>query len=170
MVWKSEEEGFFLNKRLQLSPHRHSILYYASHAWLTPSLGRHEMDDLERIHFRTLHVLVVLVVRDYRQWMNRDLISVKTNRLPPKLWFSFHVHQPWWRCGSPATQWSSRLDTFSNLFVKSRLFLDGSRLRVGRQDLINRLEFMNLNFNWIGDYSDNYIRVKLKEQFFNYWP
>jgi len=79
-----------------LSPHGHYLLCIMHQVQLTPLLGRSEMDYLERIHFRALHV----VVRDCKQRMNRDLISVKTNRLPPKLWSKFS-------CAS--TQWSSRL-------------------------------------------------------------
>jgi len=31
-----------------------SILNYASCAWLTPTLGREEMDEVETIHYRAL--------------------------------------------------------------------------------------------------------------------
>lgn len=39
-----------------------SIIYYASSAWLTKSLGRKEMGMLERIHLKALRV----IVSDYR--------------------------------------------------------------------------------------------------------
>jgi len=32
-------------------------------------------------------------------------------------------------------------------------FFDASRLKVGRQDLPNCLEFMNLKFDWIGEFN-----------------
>jgi len=54
-----------------------SIIYYASSAWLTPAIGRKELAELEKVHFKAL----LVVVCDYRQRMSRDLISSKTNRL-----------------------------------------------------------------------------------------
>jgi len=44
--------------------------------------GRREIDRLEKVHFKALRV----VVCDYRQRMNRELISAKTNGLSPHLW------------------------------------------------------------------------------------
>jgi len=37
------------------------------------------------IHFKALRV----VVCDYRQRMNHEFISAKTNRLPPQIWYKF---------------------------------------------------------------------------------
>lgn len=51
-------------------------------------------------------------------------------------------------------------------FRRARFF-DTSRLKVGQQDLPNRLEFVNLKFDWI-DFSNGYFRTKLKEQFFTF--
>jgi len=47
-------------------------------------------------------------------------------------------------------------------------FFDTSRLKIGRQSLTNRLDFMNINinFDWIGEFSDDYLRTNLKRQFF----
>lgn len=54
-----------------------SIMYYAFSAWLTPSLGRKEIDDFEKIHFKALRV----VVRDYKQRMNREIMSIYDGRV-----------------------------------------------------------------------------------------
>jgi len=47
-----------------------SILYYASPAWFTPNIGKRELSDIERIHFKALRVAVC----DYRQRLSRDTI------------------------------------------------------------------------------------------------
>jgi len=64
---------FYIYPRRDNKPPENNI-----RVWLTHALGRKEMDELERIHFKALRV----VVRDYRQRMSRDLISRRTNRLP----------------------------------------------------------------------------------------
>jgi len=111
-----------------------SILYYASPAWLTPALGKKEMTALESIHHKALRVIVC----DHRQRMSRDLISVQTNRLPPKLWCQFSaasVLMKVWQRGLPAELKES---AFINTYKKTRspglvFGYDTSKRKAGRQ-------------------------------------
>jgi len=56
----------------------------------------------------------------------------------------------------------------SKLYINDRkpkkgTFTNRSRLKIGRHSFANRLSFVkDLQFDWIGDYSDNYIRANLK--------
>jgi len=117
-----------------LIPQALSILYYASCAWLTPILGRREMDEVEKIHYRALRI----VLKDYKQRMNRDLISSRTNCLPPRVWSKFacaSFTMKMWYSGLPN---GLKTTAFSNTFTKSRypglLFgFDSSKTKVGRQ-------------------------------------
>jgi len=70
--------------------------------------------------------------------MNRDLISVKTNRLPPELWCKFSCASTLMRMQFSGYPVKLKADTFSNTFVKSRypglLFgYDSSKTKVGKQ-------------------------------------
>jgi len=47
-------------------------------------------------------------------------------------------------------------------------FFNTSRLKIGRQDLPKCLELMNLTSDCVGEFSDGYLRTKLKEQFFTF--
>jgi len=93
-----------------------SILYYACCVWLTPSLNKKVLCTIERLHFRALR----LILRDYRQKISREVVTSKTNRLPPgkqskfalaSLFFNIYNH------GQP----SSLIQQMStNLYCKRR--------------------------------------------------
>jgi len=55
------------------------ILYYGSPVWLTPATGAAVLADVEKLHFKALRI----VTRDYRQRTSREVITKKTQRLPP---------------------------------------------------------------------------------------
>jgi len=147
-----------------------SILYYASPAWLTPSIGKKELTLLESIHFKALRV----VVCDHRQRMSRDRISVHTNRLPPKLWCQFSaatILMKVWQTGHPS---SLRDSFFINTYTKSRspglLFgFDTSSHKVGRQLTSNWCGgvLSQINVPWTNDMlSKDRIRTLLKSVFY----
>jgi len=47
-------------------------------------------------------------------------------------------------------------------------FFDTSNLKIGRQSFQNRLQvFTSINFDWIGEITNDAIRINLKKQFFN---
>jgi len=92
------------------------------------------MNALKSIHFKALRV----IVNDYRQRMSRDVISVLTNRLPPRTWCKFACAMTLmkiWNTGAPA---GIRQTAFANIYTKNRypgmLFgYDSSASKVGRQ-------------------------------------
>jgi len=149
-----------------------SILYYASPAWLTPNIGKKELKDIEKIHFKALRVAVC----DFRQRISKETISVRTNRLPPRLWCQFAattVLMKVWQQDQPLILKQS---IFENTYTKTRfpgrLFgFDGSKLKVGRQ----------VTKNWCGNLlsqiqvpwthnqmSKDKIRTILKSTFYPY--
>jgi len=115
-----------------------SILYYASPAWLTPAIGRAEMDNIERIHFKALRV----VTKDFKQRQSRSSISTRTNRLPPRLWSTFasaSVLMKTWHSGIPV---SLRRSFFENTYSTRRYpgllsGFDSSRHKVSKQSTNN---------------------------------
>jgi len=65
-------------------------------------------------------------------------------------------------------------DLCAGAYINDRLpqratFRDTSRLKIGKQQLKNRLQHMNmLRFDWIGTFSKDYIRQRLKSAFFKF--
>lgn len=118
-----------------------SILYYTSPAWLTPAIGKKELTSLESIHFKALRVIVC----DHRQRMSRDLISVRTNRLPPKLWCQISAASVLMKVWQTGQHSGLRETFFTNAYTKTRspdlLFgFDTSIRKTGRQ----------ITSNWCG--------------------
>jgi len=92
------------------------------------------MTNLESIHFKAHRV----IVKDYRQRMSRDDISVKTNRLPPKLWCKFSCAMTLTKIWNTNMPVGLRHEAFSNTYLKNRypgLFFgfDTSMTKVVRQ-------------------------------------
>jgi len=144
-----------------------SVLYYACCVWLTPSINKKVLGTVEKLHYRALR----LIVRDYRQKLSREVVTTKTNRLPPDKWSKFSLASLFlngYSQRSPITQRMSE-----NFYSKRRSqgFLyafDSSRSKIGRQS----------TKNWIGraigqiispwsnlTLSKDSIRVLLKKSF-----
>lgn len=147
-----------------------SILYYASCAWLTPSLGKKEMNAVESIHFKSLRI----IMRDYRQRMSREYISEKTNRLPPRLWCRFACASflmKMWYSGYPALL---KLSAFSNTYTKARYpgliyGFDSSKTKVGKQITKNWCGAVleQIKVPWSNNLlSNDRIRLLLKSTFY----
>jgi len=130
------------------------------------------MDTLELIHYMTLWVLVV----EYRQRLSRDLISTRTNKLPPRLWCKFadaSIVMNLWQNNFPI---SLKDEAFLNTFKKARfprlIFgFDSSKLKVGRQQTKNWHESVlsQLKVPWTNlTLSKDRIRVILNSTFYLY--
>jgi len=111
-----------------------SVFYYASPVWLTPSVSSRVIKEVEKIHFKTLRV----VVRDYKQRMSRETISRITQRLPPKIWLRFAAATTLMKIWFNNNPERLRLTAFVNTYTKRRradiLFgFDDSTYKVGKQ-------------------------------------
>jgi len=149
-----------------------SILYYASPSWLTPNIGKRELIDIERIHFKALRVAVC----DYRQRLSRDTISVRTNRLPPRLWCQFAASTVFMKLWYQNRPLDLKQSIFTNTYTKTRfpgrLFgFDGSKLKIGKQVTKNWCGNMlsQIQVQWTeSQMSKDRIRTILKSTFYPY--
>jgi len=111
-----------------------STLCFASPVWLTPVLGKIELKEVEKLHFKTLQI----VVRDFKQRINRTEISRKTNILQSKLWMRLSAASMLmkiWNNNAPANLRSSAvMNTFKKNCYEGLLFgFDHSSFKVGKQ-------------------------------------
>jgi len=131
-----------------------------------------KLKDLERVHFKALHVALC----DYRQRLSRDTISVRTNRLPLRLWGQFAVStvmMKMWYQDQPSVLKQS---IFTNTYTKTRypglLFgFDGSKLKIGKQTTKNWCGNMlsQIKVPWTNvQMSKDKIRTILKSTFYPY--
>jgi len=103
----------------------------------------------------------------------KALLDVISKRAPPKQWSKYINSSTAIKLINNS---NTRIadDLRSNLYINNRkpkkgTFTDRSRLKIGRHSFANRLSFIkDLQFDWIGDFSDDYIRANLKRTFFTY--
>jgi len=146
-----------------------SILYYGASVWLTPSLTKSQLRRVERLHYKSVR----LVVKDYRRKMSRPDIDKKTGRLPPSLWAKFSLSKLFINMRINQHPRQLLADSSKNLYVKSRqpglLFgYDDSNTKIGGQQTCNWIGkcLENIVEPWTDKFlSDDSIRVLLKRAF-----
>jgi len=96
-----------------------------------------------------------------------DIIGKRAN---PRQWVQYsiasYVIKSYNRGTTPLSKKLRSIGYINDRCPKRARYFDASRLKIGRQDLPNRLDFLNLKFDWICDPSDAYIRTNLKNEFF----
>jgi len=145
------------------------IVYYAAPVWLTPQLSAVSWQRLNSSHYRALRA----VVGDYKRKLPRAVLNIITKRATPRQWSNYAA------C-SLAIKLFNGQDTRigdemrKQCYINDRqprkgTFFDTSKYKVGRHNFVNRLNaFSNLDFDWIGEHSKDYIRRNLKRQFITF--
>jgi len=118
-----------------------SILYYAAPAWLSPHLWGSDLRRLETVHYRCLR----LIVKDYKQRINREWIDAATQRLQPRMWGKFATASLAIKIRQAQKPQRVYEEIFKNTYSKARkhglLFgYDNSKTRISRQ----------MTKNWVG--------------------
>jgi len=119
-----------------------SLLYYACCVWLTPAINKKTLKTVESLHFKTLR----LVLKDYKNRISRENVSLETQRLPPDKWSKFALASLFINCYN-FDQYSSLVRRLScNFYSKRRKpgFLyayDSAKTKMGKQ----------VTKNWIGN-------------------
>jgi len=118
-----------------------SILYYACVVWLTPSLCKKNLKTVERLHFKSLR----LIIRDYRQRISRLEVTTQTKRLPPDKWLKYAMASLFMRAYNTREPTKLLRDMSRNTYLRERrrgfvFGYDASKTKTGKQS----------SRNWIG--------------------
>jgi len=143
--------------------------YYAGPVWLNDNLTYLSWKKLSSQHYRAIRA----AVKDHKRRLPKALLDVISKRAPPKQWSKYINSSTAIKLINNS---NTRIadDLRSKLYINDRkpkkgTFTNRSRLKIGRHSLSNRLSFIkDLQFDWIGDFSDDYIRANLKRTFFTY--
>jgi len=146
------------------------LAYYASPIWMTPDIPHHSWKKLNSLHYRAKRA----AVKDPKQKISRQILDVVSKRPTPAQWARYSTA---WTAISLINGATTRLadELRQKMYINDRMpmksrFFNSARTKIGRQCFSNRLDCINvLNFNWLGNYSKDYIRVNLKRQFFQTW-
>jgi len=100
----------------------------------------------------------------------KAVLDIIGKRAIPRQWAQYSIAsytiKAYNKGTTPLSKKLKQMGYINDRCPKRARYFDASRLKIGRQDLSNHLDFLNLKFNWIGDFSDDYIRTKLKKEFF----
>lgn len=143
------------------------ITYYASPVWMVPDLGHKNWTKLTRQHYKALRA----AYKDRAFKFSRRELDLMSKRATPAQWGYYSTA----KCAiGLMSKNNTRIARClnANAYVNDRLpgkakFSDKSKLKVGKQSIVNRLVFMNsLDFNWYKtDLSDDCLRKNLKKNF-----
>jgi len=143
------------------------LAYYASPVWMTPDIPCQSWKKLNSLHYRAIRA----AVRDLKQEISRPMLDTISQRATPAQWARYTVASTAIHLVNNSTTRLAK-DLKNKMYINDRMpqrcrFFNSARTKIGKQCFINRLDCVNsLNFNWLGDYSDDYIRINLKRQFF----
>jgi len=148
-----------------------SILFYSSPVWQTTELSRKNLNRLESMHFSALR----LVIKDYRNNINREKITQLTNRMPPKTWMKYGAANLAIKIIRDQTPTILCEKLMKNSYLEPRkpqvlYTYDSSHNKHGKKGYHNWITLImkQIRFPWYGlpiPISDNGLRVKLKETF-----
>jgi len=142
------------------------LAYYGSPVWMTPCLGHQSWKRLFSQHYRAIRA----AVGDWRTKIPRAVLDIIGKRANPRQWAQYSVAnytiKAYNKGTTPLGRKLKQLGYINDRCPKRAKFFDTSRLKIGRQDLLNRLNFLDLSFDWIGNFSDDYLRTRLKKEFF----
>jgi len=145
------------------------LAYYGSPVWMKPCLSHQSWKRLFSQHYRAVRA----AVGDWRTKIPRAVLDIIGKRANPRQWAQYSVTNYTIKAYNKGTMPLGRklkqMGYINDRCPKRAKFFDTSHLKIGRQDLLNRLNFLNLNFDWIGDFSDDYLRTRLKKEFFITW-
>jgi hypothetical protein len=146
-----------------------SIIYYCSPVWIG-CLDANTWKRINSAHYRAIRV----VTRDFKRRRKRRDLDKETQRATPCEWARYAI-------ASTVIKLYNSSDAHiadvirSSAYINDRMprkakFIDRSRLKVGRQSLQNRIGplFASISFEWIGELSNDALRVSLKREFFKY--
>jgi len=146
-----------------------SVLYYACCVWLTPVLGKKNLNTIARLHYRALR----LILRDYRQKISREIVTSQTKRLPPDKLSRFVLASLFLNAYNNQKPASLVHQLSSNFYSKRRkpgfsYAYDSSRTKIGKQSTKNWIgsAIGEIQTPWTNqNLSKDSIRVLLKKTF-----
>jgi len=152
-----------------ITSHFFGMLYYASTVWMNELTSASQWKMLNSLHYRALRT----GVKDYYyNWTKNELNSFFC-RATPLQWMKYSCSKLAINLYNDADGPPMSTVLRSKAYINDRnpgkaIFIDSSRLRIGRHCLANRLSFMkDIKFDWTQGIEDNSLRVNLKKTFIN---
>ena len=146
------------------------IIYYGAPIW-AGSVSAKSWTRVNSAHYRALRA----ALRDFKGRKKRVDLDKESMRATPAEWGRYII------CSTTIKLYNTSDTNIGQLLRKTAYlndrmpyrarFIDGSKLKIGRQSLPYRIGplFANISFDWTNVYSDDTIRRLLKTEFFKYY-
>jgi len=151
-----------------LTTHFYGMLYYASQVWLNElTLSKH-WKSLNSLHYKALRSSV----GDFRNKIARATLNQMFKRATPVQWMCYSNAKLaitlYNTQNGPEMSAKLRNASYINDRTSGRaIFMDSSRLRIGKNSLCNRLNCMrSIKFDWTNGITDHALRTNLKKTFY----
>jgi len=151
-----------------VTSHYFGQTYYCSPLWLKDALSFENWTRLRSQHYRALRA----AVGDFRKRIPCQELDRICKRATPRQWSNYITSKTAIKLFRSYTRIAQ--DLRNSAYINDRMpkratFRDSSRLKIGSQQFKNRLQHMNvIKSDWLGDFSEDYIRQKLKQVFFKH--
>jgi len=132
-------------------------------AWLSENSYFKDIRRLNSVHYR-------VAVKDYKRRRHRWELD-GLGRARPSTWSKYALATTTIKTIQHEQPQRLREMMMTNSYMERRRpgrfkFYDGSKMKIGRQMIDNRLSFMNeLDFNWTTGITNNLLRINLKKHF-----
>jgi len=152
-----------------VTSHFYSVLYYAAPVWLTSNTKSIHWKLLNSIHYRAMRA----VIGDFYNQISRRDVDRIGQRSTPYQWMLYcntKMAITLTNLGLSGPRLSDKLR--KRCYVNDRMpgigyFQDYSRLKIGRNSLVNRLPMLRkVKFQWTSGINNHTLRQNLKKLFF----
>jgi len=140
--------------------------FYGCTVWLNGSNSFLDVRRINALHYRALRI----ARNDFKRKLSRAELD-RIGRARPTTWSNYLMASTAIKAITRGTPKAIAEELQKNMFKERRRqnrpkFFDDSKRKIGRQQLKNRLNFLNgLSFDWIDGMCDATLRINLKKEF-----
>jgi len=153
--------------RRVVTTHFFGLLYYASPVWLTEQTTSKQWKILNSLHYRALRTSA----KDYHFNHSKEELNKLFGRATPLQWIQYTsakiaITLYNLSTGPPLTIKLKECSYINDGRPGMAIIIDRSRLRIGRQSIVNRLRCLGMiNFDWTNGITKDSLRINLKQTF-----
>jgi len=151
-----------------LTTHFYGMLYYASQVWLTELTTCKQWKIVNSLHYKALRS----AIGDYKNTIPKTQLNLLFERATPVQWMAYSnaklAISLFNNKNGPPISSQLRASSYRNDRLHGRaVFMDSSRLKIGKNAFPNRLNCMkSIKFGWTDGIGDHALRQNLKKTFY----
>jgi len=154
--------------RKVVTTHYFGMIYYASQLWLNELTTSKQWKIINSLHYKALRVSL----GDFRNKISKKNLNDIFGRATPVQWMAYSnakmaisLHN--FEDGPPLSEILRHAAYRNDRLPGQAIYMDSSRLRIGKNSLVNRLNCMRqVKFQWTNGINQHALRQNLKKTFY----